>query len=136
MARNAETKPTVQPEAIPIVEADVTILGESTVLEGKIILDQVTRVHGTLRGEILAHTGSTVILTESAVVEGQMKVDTLWIDGFVQGEIVASTKVAISRTGRVIGKIASPSISIDFGAYFDGSCTSGADVGSKASSSR
>lgn len=119
-------------EPIPIVEADVTILGESTVLEGKVILDQVTRVHGTMRGEVLAGPGSTVILTESAIVEGKMKVDTLWIDGFVQGEIEAKSKVAISRTGRVIGKISSPSISIDFGAYFDGTCSSGVESSLKA----
>lgn len=133
MAKKVNLEPSLDP--IPIVEADVTILGESTLLEGKVVLDQVTRVHGTLRGEVYARPGSTVILTESAIVEGKMDVDTLWIDGFVQGEIEAKSKVAISRTGRVIGKISSPSISIDFGAYFEGTCVSGTDKEVKADSS-
>jgi cytoskeletal protein CcmA (bactofilin family) len=104
----------------PIVETSLNIVGENTRLEGKISLDNVSRVHGTLIGEVCAAPGSLLVLGETSVVEGTIVGDTVMIDGFVRGDIVASTKVVVSGTGRVIGNIRAPSLKIEFGAYFEG----------------
>lgn len=103
-----------------ISESTINIISEKTRLEGKILLEDVSRVHGTLVGEIIAPARSKLILAETAVVEGSVQADTLIIDGFVQGDITATTKVHLSGTGRVIGNIKTPSLIIDFGAYFEG----------------
>ena len=103
-------------------ETSVNVISESTRIEGKIVVDQVTRFHGTLIGEVQAREGSTLIVTESAVIEGEILADTLIIDGFVQGNIRARTRVFVSGTGRVVGNIQTPSLKLDFGAYFEGSC--------------
>ena len=105
-----------------ITEQAVTWIAPEIRIEGKIYFDQVARVHGQIRGQIEAAPGSTLILTETAYVEGDIQADTLFIDGFVRGDIVARTKVVISGTGRVLGNIESPSVSIDFGAHFEGQC--------------
>jgi cytoskeletal protein CcmA (bactofilin family) len=106
-----------------ISESAINIVAEGTRLEGKIDFDKISRVHGTLIGEIRAHPGSTLILSESAVVEGNIEADVLFIDGYVRGEIIAKTRTVISGTGRVVGSIKTPSLSVDFGAYFEGKCT-------------
>jgi cytoskeletal protein CcmA (bactofilin family) len=44
------------------------------------------------------------------------------IDGYVKGNISTKTRVVISKTGRVIGNIDTPSLILEFGAYFEGVC--------------
>lgn len=105
-----------------MLETGINIIGEGTRLEGKLRFDQVTRVHGTLIGEVEAAPGSTLILSETSVVEGNVSADELLIDGYVRGDVVARTRVVLSRTGRVLGEIRAPRVQIEFGAYFEGRC--------------
>lgn len=103
-----------------MIESAINIIGEKTRLEGKLVFDDTSRVHGTLVGEVLAREGSTLILAETSLVEGNISADTLIVDGFVQGDIVARTRVMISRTGRVVGNIRAPSLKLEPGSYFEG----------------
>lgn len=105
-----------------IHETSLNMLAPGTRIEGKILFDEVSRVHGILMGEIYAKDGSTLILSETAVVEGNIVADTLMIDGYVQGDVIAKTRVVISRTGRVVGNIKTHLLIIEFGAYFEGRC--------------
>jgi cytoskeletal protein CcmA (bactofilin family) len=104
------------------VETGMNLIAEGTRLEGQITLDRVARVHGTLVGRVRGLPGSTLIFTETAAVEGDVSGDRVLIDGFVRGDIEATTQVVVSGTGRVIGNIRTPSLQLDFGAYFEGRC--------------
>ena len=103
-----------------ITESRINIIGEGCRLEGEVLFDQMTRVHGVVKGKIRARDGSVLILGETALVEGEIQADTLIVDGFVQGNIVARTLVVVSRTGRVVGNISSPSLKLEFGSFFEG----------------
>jgi cytoskeletal protein CcmA (bactofilin family) len=103
-----------------IHETEVTVIGEGIQLDGKLKLGGVIRVYGRLSGQITADADSSLILMESAVVEGSLDVDTLVVAGFIRGDIRARTRVSIEGTGRVIGNIETPTIAIDFGAYLEG----------------
>lgn len=103
-------------------EGSINLIAEGTRLEGEIHFSDVTRVHGTLVGKVHARPGSTLVLCETALVEGDIQADHLIIDGFVRGEIEATGAVKISSTGRVVGNIKTESLTIDFGAYFEGTC--------------
>ncbi len=104
-------------------ETTVNIVAENTRIEGQVVFDHISRVHGVLVGEVRAKEGSTLVLAETAVVEGNIEADTLLIDGYVHGNVAAKSKVLISRTGRVVGNIKAPSIVMEFGSYFEGRCT-------------
>ena len=106
----------------PLNESTINIIAVGSRLEGKIVFENISRVHGTLVGQIEAKDGSTLILGESGMIEGTVHADTLMIDGFIQGNIHARTKVTISGTGRVLGNIKTPSLTIGFGAFFEGEC--------------
>lgn len=108
------------PESIN--ESSINLIAEQTQIDGKISLGEISRVHGVLKGEILAPEGSTLILSETGVIEGTLFADTLLVDGYVRGDIVATKRVTLSRTGRVIGTIKTPSLVVEFGAYFEGTC--------------
>ena len=103
-------------------ETLLNIVSEGTRLEGKILFDDMSRVHGVLVGEIHSKPGSTLILAETSTVEGNIEADILVIDGYVRGDVHAKTRLLISRTGRVIGNIKTPSLTLEFGGYFEGQC--------------
>lgn len=103
-----------------IQESAINIISEGTQLEGEISFDQITRVHGTIKGKVKTSSTGVLILSETSVVEGSVEAETLIVDGFVRGDLHVKRKVTISGTGRVIGNIYTPSLSIEFGAYFEG----------------
>jgi len=104
-------------------ESAINIVSEGSEIRGDITFDQITRVHGVLKGEISTKDGSTLILSENSMVEGNIYADTLWVDGFVRGNITARTLVVVSCTGRVIGNIRAKNLQLEFGAYFEGRCS-------------
>lgn len=106
----------------PIVETEITLIAENSRIEGRVVVERAARIHGTLVGELDAAAGSQVVLAETGVIEGNVRGDQLWIDGFVRGDIAATTRVVISSTGRLIGNVVTPSLQMDFGAYFEGQC--------------
>lgn len=103
-------------------ESSINIIAEGTRLEGKVELKQISRVYGEVIGQLVSPSGGKLILGETSVVEGTIEAEELLIDGFVRGDIRATRRVTISRTGRVIGKIETPSLQLEPGAYFEGQC--------------
>ena len=113
---------TPAPSTSLVEETEINIVSTQTELEGKLHFDRVCRVHGKLRGEIVGKPGSLLILAENGVMEGTVFADSILIEGFVRGDIEATTRVRITQTGRVIGNIKTPVLSVDFGSHFEGSC--------------
>lgn len=105
-------------------EISTNLIGEGTRLEGTLHFTDICRVQGVLIGEVHASDASTLIFEETSVVEGNIHADTLMIQGYVQGNIIARKKVLVSSSGRVIGTIKTPTLMIEAGAYFEGSCNS------------
>lgn len=104
-----------------IQEHKLNIISEGTEIEGKLTVDEVTRFHGRLKGEIHALGGSVLILAATSVVEGKVFADKVIIDGFVKGEIKALTKITVTAQGRVTGKLEAPQVEVEIGAWIEGS---------------
>ncbi len=113
---------TTPPEVLS--ETQINLISQDSKLEGKIHFDSTTRVHGVIHGTIISPAGSTLILAESSVIEGEIQADTLLISGFVKGKIKATTKVVLSSSARILGTITAPSVSVEFGAHFEGKLSS------------
>lgn len=110
------------PDALPPHESGINIVAEGSRFEGTLAFDQIARIHGVIIGQVRGTSGSTLIFTETASVEGDVSGDLVLVDGFIRGNIEAKTKVVISATGRVIGDIRTGSLQLDYGAYFEGRC--------------
>ncbi len=106
----------------PLEETSINLISPNTRIDGKMTFDRMSRIHGTLTGEVHALDGSTLVLAESGMIEGNIFGDHVFIDGFVRGDVQAKSRVTISGTGRVVGNILTPSLTVDFGAYFEGEC--------------
>lgn len=108
---------------LTLQERAINLIAEGTEVEGKLVIDQTARIHGRVKGELAGKRGSQIILMAGALIEGKIDADELIVNGFVQGEIRAKTRVVVSASGKVIGNIQSPSIRIEFGAHVEGRCT-------------
>jgi len=89
-------------------------------LEGTLELTGTFRLDGEVKGNIIS--GQTLILGESAKVEGQIEGNHVAISGRFDGVIFAKGRVEIQAKGVVTGEIHSPCLVIEPGGIFDGRC--------------
>ncbi len=95
-------------------------LGKDTTFEGKMIFEGVARLDGKFHGEIFS--GDALIIGETAVINAEVKVGTLIVDGEVSGNVSAASKIEIHSTGKLKGNISAPALVIREGGFFEGSC--------------
>ena len=95
-------------------------LGKETVFEGKMTFEGVFRLDGKFEGEIFE--SGTLIVGETAIVKGKIGVNTLIINGQVEGEVAARGRVEIHSTGKLHGNLSTPIITIAEGGIFEGHC--------------
>jgi cytoskeletal protein CcmA (bactofilin family) len=105
----------------------MTLLNEDAQFEGKLTFDGKVQINGKFRGEIFSE--GTLMIGEGAEVDAQIDIDTVIIQGRVNGTIQAKTRIEMHPPAVVKGDIASPSLVISEGAIFEGSCSMGRDKG-------
>jgi len=96
-------------------------LGRNTSFEGKMGFEGMARLDGKFDGEIFS--GDILIVGETATVSAEISVTTLIIDGNVSGNVSATGKIEIHSTGKLYGKITTPTLVIEEGGLFDGTCS-------------
>ncbi len=110
------------------------LLGRGTRFEGKLHFEGRVRVDGQFKGEI--KSDDTLVIGDGAEVHAEIDCATVIVrGGTVHGNIRAKTALEIHAPGKVIGNIHSPSIFIDRGVEFQGSCRMDA-IGSDAKSTK
>lgn len=104
-----------------------TILGQEARFQGKLAFEGAVRIDGHFEGEI--STNDVLLIGPTAQVRAELKVGSIVIHGFVEGNITAKESVEIKAPARVRGNIASPNLTIERGVRFDGSCQMSGDNG-------
>jgi cytoskeletal protein CcmA (bactofilin family) len=80
----------------------------------------MARLDGKFDGEILS--GDELVVGESAIVNAEIKVGTVIINGQLNGNVSTTVKAEIHSTGRLCGNIVTPVLVIEEGGIFDGMC--------------
>ena len=96
-------------------------VGSGTVVTGEANFKALMRVDGHLSGRI-SSTSGTLIVGANGKVDANIEVAVATIQGTVNGDIIASQRLEIGRAGKVNGNIQTPSLVIESGAQFEGSC--------------
>ena len=96
-------------------------VGNGTVLTGEASFKAMLRVDGHLSGTVSSDSG-TLIVGNNGQVDADIKVAVATIHGTVNGDIVASQRLELGRAAKVNGNIQAPSLVIEQGAVFEGSC--------------
>ena len=106
--------------SLPATEI-TALLGRGTQFEGKLAFEGRVRIDGVFKGEIKSE--DTLVIGEGAEIHAEVDVATVIVrGGQVHGNIRAKQALEIHAPGKVIGNIHSPSVFIDRGVEFQGSC--------------
>ncbi len=97
-----------------------TILGPGSAFEGKLTFEGAVRIDGDFKGEI--RTEGTLIVGETANVRAQIVGAHVVVHGTVHGDIEAREGVEIRSPAQIHGNVTTPSLEIEKGARFDGTC--------------
>lgn len=96
-------------------------VGSGTVITGESSFKSMLRVDGRFSGRITSGTG-TLIVGAGGQVDANIEVAVATIQGVVNGDIIASQRVELGRASKLSGNIQTPSLVIEQGAVFEGSC--------------
>lgn len=108
------------PKSAPSGDEISAFLGKETVFQGKMTFQGVFRLDGKFEGEIFE--SGTLIVGESAAIEGKVGVHTLVILGRVNGDVHATSRVEIHSNGVLRGNLFTPVLVINEGGVLDGTC--------------
>ena len=95
-------------------------MGEDSVFNGSLNFDGTVRIDGKFEGKVI--TEDTLIIGETGHLMAEISAGTVICMGRVEGTIVASKKVEIHSTSKILGNIKSPAIDIELGGILDGNC--------------
>ena len=96
-------------------------VGNGTTLTGEANFKGMLRVDGHLSGQVKSE-GGTLIVGNNGQVDADIEVAVATIHGAVNGDITASQRLELGRAAKVNGNIQTPSLVIEQGAVFEGSC--------------
>lgn len=96
-------------------------VGNSTSLTGEATFKGMLRVDGHLTGRITSQDG-TLLVGTNGQVDADIDVAVATINGTVNGDIIATQRLEMGRAARVTGNVQTPSLMIEQGAIFEGSC--------------
>jgi cytoskeletal protein CcmA (bactofilin family) len=96
-------------------------VGSGTEITGEASFKSGFRVDGTFSGRISSVEGTLVVATDGRV-EASVAVAVAKIQGTLIGDIIATECIELARTANVTGNLQTPSLIIEPGAVFEGSC--------------
>ena len=94
-----------------------TFLGGNSNFKGELKVKGTLRVDGLVEGRLEAEC---VILSERALVKGEVKGRKLIIGGTVEGNLFAHDLVEIKSKGRILGDIFTQKLTVSEGAEYNG----------------
>jgi cytoskeletal protein CcmA (bactofilin family) len=99
-----------------------SLIGETTTVEGDVIFSGGLRIDGKVKGSVLAADGqpSTLVLSERARVEGEIRVSHAVINGTVVGPVFAGEYVELQAKCNVTGDVHYRTLEIQLGAVVQG----------------
>ncbi len=95
-------------------------LDQGSEFEGKLVFKGVVRIDGTFKGEIISD--DHLVVGDSGVIEGTIKVGSVKSSGKIKGKIIATEKIEFLSPGRMDGEIQTPRLTIEDGFIFNGTC--------------
>ena len=95
-------------------------MGKDTVFKGSLTFDGTVRIDGKFEGKVI--TEDTLIVGETGHMVAEISAGTVICMGRVEGTVIASKKIEIHSSSKVIGNVQSPALYIELGGVMDGTC--------------
>lgn len=99
-----------------------SLIGAGTRIEGNVIFGGGLRIDGEVKGNVVAAAGqpSTVVVSEQARVEGEVRVTHMVVNGTIEGPVHVSEFLELQPRSRIKGDIHYTSLEIHLGAVVEG----------------
>jgi cytoskeletal protein CcmA (bactofilin family) len=104
----------------PAPSTKPAVIGPGIEISGDVTASANLDINGKIMGNIV-QSSHDVDIGESGKVRANISAKMVKVAGEVEGDIVGSEKVLISKTGRVRGNIVAPRVQLEDGALFRGS---------------
>jgi cytoskeletal protein CcmA (bactofilin family) len=95
---------------------------------GELTFEETFRIDGRFEGKI--HSGSELILGDSAEVSAEIEVGRLSVNGTLRGSVRASERIELLARSRVYADLSAPILKVEEGAFLQGSCKMREEVAS------
>ena len=115
-----------------IKQGEKTSINSHTHIVGNIKAEEDLIINGKLKGNVEINNHS-FFLGPSGRLKGNIYGQNVRIRGQMQGDIVATGKVEITREAKFSGKITGKSINVEKGAFFDADVSLGRESPGKES---
>ena len=96
-------------------------VGGGTVVTGEANFKAMMRIDGHMSGRVNSSSG-TLIVGANGKVDANIEVAVAIIHGTINGDIIATQRLELGRAAKVNGNIQTPSLVIEQGAVFEGTC--------------
>ena len=106
-----------EPRKVTIDESK-TVLGANAVFKGELTFKDTLCIDGEFEGKLT--TSDKLIVAEEGVVLADIEAGTVICRGKITGNVIASQKVEIHSTGKILGDVHTPALMIELGAVFNG----------------
>ena len=108
-----------------------SLIGAGTRIEGSVVFSGGLRIDGEVKGDVVAagDQPSTVVVSEQARIEGEVKVTHMVVNGTIVGHVHASEFLELQPKCRVSGDIHYTNLEIQLGAVVEGRLVHAAAAG-------
>ncbi len=99
-----------------------TLIGQDAAIEGDLTFSGGLRLDGRVRGNVIAADGksSMLVISEKGVVEGEVRVEHLILNGTVTGPVHAGELLELQPHARVYGEVRYAALEMHQGAIVEG----------------
>ncbi|MDQ6421161.1 polymer-forming cytoskeletal protein [Paenibacillus sp. LHD-117] len=102
------------------VIATDTLIGQGTVIEGKLMSEANLRIEGEYRGDI--ECKGDIIIGECGIVRSNIEARDITLAGKLFGDVVTKGRLIITGSGQLTGNITAHSLIIQEGGLINGGC--------------
>ena len=98
------------------------LIGAGTTVDGNVTFSGGLRIDGIVRGNVTTANGEsgTLVVSEQARVDGEIKVSHVVVNGMVNGPIIANDFLELQAKAKVVGDIDYRTLEMHLGAVVQG----------------
>jgi|SRR5689334_4934563 len=99
-----------------------SLIGAGTTVEGDVTFTGGLRIDGTIRGQVstVDNQPATLVVSEQAKIEGEVRVSHVVINGAVKGPVIANDYLELQAKARVNGDVTYRTLEMHVGAIVQG----------------
>ena len=118
LSKKGEPQKVNIPEFVNQFDESKTVFGSNAVFKGELTFKDTLCIDGEFEGKLT--TTDKLIVAEEGAVLANIEAGTVICRGKITGNVIASQKVEIHSTGKILGDVHAPALMIELGAVFNG----------------